>query len=126
PVHRHRLRGVLDAAERGQRAADAQRIRAVAMGAARAAYRRLVPVEHAVEQAHRARVRDALRDVRFRQHGLTATSIRLAAPYSSTTVPEALHASAARSGRLRAAGTPARIVSSASRSIFIASAELGP
>ena len=103
-MQRHRLRRVLDAADRVQAAIAAQRIVGCAMTAGCADDALLVPGQHAVEQAHGARMRDASANLGLAdQHGETATVTVVPRKYSSTSAAAEGPASAAEQ-RQRAAG----------------------
>jgi hypothetical protein len=62
-MHRHRLRRVFDAAQRGKLGSGAQRVVGITVRATDAADRRVAPALDFVEQAHPADVRDHRRDL---------------------------------------------------------------
>src|SRR6185503_15610448 len=78
-MRRHGLRHIFDSANGMQPVAPPHGVARIAMRAGLAANMGLVPFEYAIEQAHRARMRDKLRKLVFLDHHALAVSAAAAA-----------------------------------------------
>src|SRR5213593_2045549 len=106
-VYRHGLGGIFDAAQSRKFFVHPQGIVSIPVGAAQTPDAARVPGEHAVEQAHRARVGNHRGDgLSGNQHRLTVTRRCTSVRKSSTTSPCVFRASASSRGSALAAGAP--------------------